>query len=357
MPAYTLCERPSELTGELGGADRIGVDTEFMRESTYFSQLCLVQVSTGHDIYCIDPLTDEDQGDFWAAVCRPGWVLHSARQDIEVIFQSAGRLPETILDTQIAAALLGFQPQIGYANLVSELFGVDLPKTHTRANWAKRPLPERFLDYAAEDVEYLLPAWDELADRLAAKGRLEWAEADSLALLDPALYEVDPSAAVQRLRGARNLRGGRRAAAARLAEWREREALKRDRPRQWILRDAVLIDIACRMPKSLKELADIDNMPARLVQRAGNEILAAIRQAASDKGDYRPPAAPDERQKSLLKQMQRIVAGAADELGIAAETIASKKELSAVILGRDSDSRLFRNWRRDLVGNELAALL
>lgn len=357
MPAYTLCERPSELTPQLGDADRIGVDTEFMRESTYFSQLCLVQVATGRDIYCVDPLADEDQADFWEALCRPCWVLHSARQDIEVISQTAGRMPAQILDTQIAAALLGFQPQIGYANLVSELFSVDLPKTHTRANWAKRPLPERFLDYAAEDVEYLLPAWEELAGRLEAKGRLEWAEADSRALLDPALYEVEPSTAVLRLKGARNLRGGRRATAARLAEWREREALKRDRPRQWILRDPVLIDIACRMPKALKELADIDNMPARLVQRAGKEILAAVRQAASDAHDYRPPGAPDEQQKSLLKQMQRVVAKAADDLGIAAETIASKKELSAVIVGREPDSRLFRDWRRDLVGNELAALL
>ena len=234
---------------------------------------------------------------------------------------------------------------------------MELPKTHTRANWAARPLPEKFLDYAAEDVEYLLPAYEILAQRLEQKGRLGWAESDSLLLLDPVLYDIDPDKAISRLKGARNLRGRRRAVAHRLAAWRESEALTRNRPRQWILRDSVIVDIAQHMPSTLQDLARIDDMPDKLVKRAGQQVLAAIAGAANDANDYRPPRAPDEEQKSLLKDMQQLVAECARDLDIAAETIASKKELAAVIVGGNRDSRVFGGWRRELIGEQLASLM
>jgi ribonuclease D len=356
MPAYTFVEQPAIAVPALEKSDRIGVDTEFMRERTFYAQLCLVQIATSDGIYCIDPLGRRDIDDFWRALDARDWVLHSARQDIEVLYQSSGRMPAGIFDTQIAAALLGYQPQIGYANLVTELFGVELDKSHTRANWARRPLPEAILEYAAEDVEYLLPAYEELARRLEDRGRLDWAIADSAELLDPALYAVDPSAAVERLKGAKSFRGARRAAAVRLAEWREAEAQRVDRPRQWILRDSALLDIAYRLPASTRELSAIDDMPPKLVRRAGTEILAAVSEAAADEHDYEPPPRPDEAQKALLKRLQGLVAQRADELGIAAETIAAKKELSAIVAG-ERNSRLLRGWRRDVIGREIEALL
>lgn len=357
MPAYTYVDEPAEMIARLDGLARIGIDTEFMRERTYFSQLCLVQIGAPNHIYCVDPMTDVDLSAFWDMLCARTSVLHSGRQDIEVLFHTAGRMPQRVLDTQVAAALSGFQPQIGYANLVRELFDVELPKTHTRANWAQRPLPEKLLDYAAEDVEYLLPAWDALAERLDRKGRVAWAEADSAELLDPALYDIDPARAIARVKGARNLRGRRRAAAAGLAHWREAEALKRDRPRQWILKDTVLIEIANRLPQDHKELSRIDALPAKLVARAGDEMLAAIAAASSDGDDYRPPSSPDEAQKSLLKKMQSVVADRAAELDIAAETIASRKELAALIIDGERRSRLLDGWRRELIGDELAQLI
>lgn len=357
MPAYTLVEQPDRLLAWLDSHQRFGVDTEFMRERTFFSELCLIQIAAADDIFCVDPLAGNDMNEFWNSMCQRTWVLHSARQDIEVVYQTAARMPTSIFDTQIAAALLGYPPQMGYGNLVQELFDVELPKTHTRANWAARPLPEKFLDYAAEDVEYLLPTYEILAERLEQKGRLAWAEADSLLLLDPALYDIDPDKAILRLKGARNLRGIRRAVAHRLAAWRESEALRRNRPRQWILRDSVMVDIAQRMPSTLRDLARIDDMPDKLVKRAGQQILAAVASAAKDANDYRPPRAPDERQKSLLKDMQQLVAECARDLDIAAETIASKKELAAVIVGGDRDSRVFGGWRRELIGEQLASLM
>lgn len=361
MPAFTLINGASDFTGKLRAHERVAVDTEFMRERTFFSQLCLVQVATRDHIYCVDPLTDQNLDEFWQVMIESTWVLHSARQDIEVIYQTAGRMPGQIFDTQIAAALLGFQPQMGYAGLVKELFDVELPKTHTRANWSARPLPEEYLQYAAEDVEYLLPAYDKLTELLDKKGRLAWANADSALLLNPALYDNSPKGAISRLKGARNLRGRRRAAAEQLAEWRESEALRRDRPRQWILRDNVVIDIAHRLPSTLRELGDIEDMPGKVVQRAGDEILAAVSRAdgngSGNGNNYRPPGPPDEQQKTVLKQMQGLVAECAEDLGIAAETIASKKELAGVIIGGVRDSRVFDGWRKDLIGDQLTSLL
>ncbi len=357
MPAFTFVDQPDRIAANFDQQNIIGVDTEFMRERTFFSQLCLVQISTSTEIYCVDPLSGEDMADFWQAINACTWVLHSSRQDIEVIYQTAGFIPASIFDTQIAAALLGFAPQIGYAGLIKELFGVELAKAHTRANWTTRPLPDEYLQYAAEDVEYLLPAYKELTTRLDKLGRLQWAESDSRLLLNPDLYDIDPNTAVSRLKGARNLRGRRRTAAVRLAAWRETEALKRDRPRQWILKDNVLIDIACKLPDTVNELTSIGEIPAKLIQRAGSDILAAVSNSTNDTSNYRPPRPPDEQQKMQLKKMQAVVAECAMDLDIATETIASKRELSAVVIGGTRDSRVFSGWRDELVGQRLAQML
>lgn len=357
MPHYRFIENPDAVAGDLRDHLHLGIDTEFMRERTYFAQLCLVQVATPDEIYCVDPLVDAVQEKFWTELLAHDWVVHSARQDIEVVFQSAGAMPASVFDTQIAAGLLGYPAQMGYAGLISELFDVDMAKSHTRADWSKRPLREAYLQYAAEDVEYLLPAWEVLGERLEDQGRLAWALEDSRLLLDPALYEISPEQALERLKGARNLRGRKRAAAARLAAWREAEAIKRDRPRQWIMRDNVLLDIAFKLPTSETELAAIDNLPPKVVTRVGKELLHAVDASASDEHGYKPPGPPDESQKALLKEMQARVAACAQELGIAAETLASKRELSAIIISGNQNSKVFEGWRAGLIGDELRSML
>ena len=357
MPEFTLVDRPETIKNQLNSHYRIGVDTEFMREWTFFAQLCLVQIATADHIYCVDPLIDDDMRPFWDEMLNRVWVLHSARQDIEVIYQTTECMPRRIFDTQIAAGLLGYAPQLGYAGLVNELFDIELPKSHTRADWTQRPLPAAVLKYAAEDVEYLLPAFDLLAESLDKKGRLSWAEEDSAALLDPVLYSISPQLAVLRLKGARNLRGRSRAAAARLAAWRESEALRANRPRQWIIKDNVLLNMVENRPSSAGELARIDGLAPGLLRRAGEDLLAAIGASASDNNDYEPPARADEAQKALLKMLQVSIAECAADLGLAAETIASKKELSAVVLSDNRESRLFAGWRRDIIGDQLLKLL
>jgi ribonuclease D len=344
------------IDDELSASTLLGIDTEFMREKTYFAELCLVQLSIGPRIFCADPLGAAKLVSFWSALTACEWVLHSGRQDMEVIYQASGKMPARLFDTQVAAALLGFAPQLGYAGLVSELFQVDLDKSHTRADWSRRPLSDEVLRYAAEDVKFLLPAYDELRQRLDKLGRFDWAMQDSVDLLDRSLYEVDPTQAVERVKGARNMKGVAHAAAARLAEWREREALKRNRPRQWILRDTVLLEIAQSRPDSRNALLKIKDLAERTVARAGEQILDAIAAAENDRADYVPPARPDEAEKSMLKKSLQVVAECAAELGINAEIVAPRKELAAAVSGQ-RDSRVFRGWRRELVGSSLEDLL
>ncbi|MDH3532943.1 MAG: ribonuclease D [Gammaproteobacteria bacterium] len=355
MPAYSLVDRPDTIRSELRQQHRIGVDTEFMRERTFFAELCLVQISTPDHIFCIDPLAGGDMQAFWDNATARTWVLHSARQDIEVIYQTSQRMPQRIFDTQIAAGLLGYAPQLGYAGLVSELFGVEIAKTHTRADWSRRPLSDALLQYAAEDVKYLLPAHELLAARLEQQGRLAWAEEDSAQLLEPALYDLDPQLAIDRLRGAKNLHGASRAAATRLAVWRETEALRANRPRQWIARDAALLSLARSLPTSIEELQEIEGLAPGLVRRSGRNVLAAIAASREDNNKYRPPAAPDEAEKALLKRMQAAVIACAADLGLANETVASRKDLAAVIAG--ADSRVLRGWRREVIGAALLELV
>lgn len=357
MPHYLLVDHPDTISSSLTGHDHLGIDTEFMREKTYFAQLCLLQIATADEIYCVDPLTDNGQREFWRELLARDWVVHSARQDLEVVSQTAGSMPASVFDTQVAAGLLGYPAQMGYAGLVKDLFDVDMDKSHTRADWTKRPLREEYLQYAAEDVEYLLPAYERLGERLDRAGRLDWARQDSRLLLDPKLYDISANQAIDRLKGARNFRGQRRAAATRLAAWRESEAISRNRPRQWIMRDNVLLEIAYKLPASEDQLVRIEGMPPKLLNRMGTHLLQAIEASAADENDYSPPRPPDDEQKALLKEMQARVAACAKDLDIAAETVASKRELAEVIVSGSRESRVFSGWRRDIVGSDLLDLM
>ena len=182
MPEYQFVDLKTDdrLGTTVPEQSRIGVDTEFVREKTFYAQLCLIQIATESEIYCADPMGLDARNDdrakaLWQAITTPAWILHSGRQDLEVIYQTVALMPREVFDTQVAAALLGYQPQIGYGNLVNELFGIELAKLHTRADWSQRPLPNALMQYAAEDVQYLLPAYDTLSERLEKLGRLQWA--------------------------------------------------------------------------------------------------------------------------------------------------------------------------------------
>lgn len=344
-----------QLVSLLAENQLIGLDTEFMREKTYYAQLCLAQLNTGKHIYCVDPLAELDLDSFWQKLTECTLVVHSGRQDIEVLYQTARCMPLHIFDTQIAAAFLGHAPQIGYANLVKALFSAELAKSHTRADWSKRPLQPAVLEYAAEDVEYLLPAYELLSDQLRAKGRLEWAQEDSSAMLDKSLYASEPGTAINRVKGARSFSGVARSIAEALAEWRERRAELRNRPRQWIMKDTVLLELASLQPHTSGALAAIEGISAGTVERQGEQLLQIIntpRPAAA----HIPPQKPDDAEKALLKELAAKVAAIAKELDVAAEILAPKKELIDAVAG-DRKSRAFSGWRLATVGTALLEIL
>ncbi|HEX7081058.1 MAG TPA: HRDC domain-containing protein [Gammaproteobacteria bacterium] len=336
-----------ELCGAVASADIVAIDTEFVRERTYYPQLCLVQVATESLVACVDCLADIELSRLFEALARPDlvWALHSGRQDLEVIRQRAGILPRRLIDTQIAAALAGHGAQTGLQEMLAAVLGVDIGKGYTRTDWSARPLPEGAIRYAFDDVRYLLPLLRRLEAQLAALGRVEWAAEDSARLLAEAARD-DLLPIWARLKGVHNLAEDQRAAALVLVKWRERAAQRLDRPRRWIMSDELLARIAQARPRTRTQLAAIPDMPRRLAQRSGDEILAAL--AARDSADVAEELrrlAPTERpDREALKALQARVKERALELGILPEVLASRRELAAW-LGGAPPAPLVSGWR------------
>src|SRR3981081_3134731 len=224
----------------------IGVDTEFLRERTFFPKLCLLQLAAGGQIWCVDTLRigslDPLMPALTAAAARK--VIHAARQDLEAVYLSTKHVMTPVFDTQIAAGCIGLKPQVGYAELVKTLLDVTVPKGQTRTDWSKRPLTREQLEYAADDVWYLGDVANHLSQRLRELEREHWVLEDCRALEDQELYEPDPALAWSRLRGLAQLTPAPRARAKAVAVWRAKLARARGLPRAWILPDASIFSIA-----------------------------------------------------------------------------------------------------------------
>jgi ribonuclease D len=350
----------AEACDKLAAESKLYADTEFMRVRTYTPQLALLQFAAKSQVYCVDPVANLDLSKLWEIVMDPGRtkVFHSGKQDYEAFYFALGDTPKNLFDTQIAAALCGHPPQIGYAGIVEARFGASISKSQTRSNWLQRPLSEAQLNYAAEDVEYLAPLYEQLCDELAAFGRLEWALEDSNALTDVSLYRPDPDNAWQRLKNLHFSHPAEQARARLLAAWREERSVVLDKPRSWILSDAVLRDIAALNPASVADLSKVADLPPATLRKSGAKLLELVQAAneASRNGAIQPlqQERPDSEHKALLKQLSKIVAARADELQIPAEILASKKELNAIILG-DLQQRPLQGWRSNEIGQLLLA--
>jgi ribonuclease D len=355
----TTSKALAELTAHLAAQGSIGLDTEFLRERTYRAQLCLVQLSAGSDAVCIDPLTLEDLAPLARTLSAQTVtkVMHASRQDIEVLLPIAGKL-RPVFDTQIAAALAGLPPQIGYAELVRRLLGKELPKTHTRTDWSHRPLSAEQVDYALDDVRYLLPLKSSLTQQLERRGRLPWLAEDLAALEDERNFTTEPEDAWQRVKGLAALDPARARLARALAAWRERRAIDRNRPRGWILDDLALREIVVQVPRSLSALAAVAGVAPGLVKHCGEEILACVR--AADVPDPAPPLPgrprPDPVKMNRVKQLGAINQAIAAELGLSPEVLATRRDLEKLADGRQ-DAAVLRGWRRGVVGERLLAAL
>ncbi len=344
-------------------AASVSLDTEFMREKTYRAELCLVQIAVGADAVCIDPLALAAAGADLSPLAplltspRTVKVMHAARQDLEVLLPAVG-LVQPVFDTQVAAALAGHPSQVGYAELARRLLGVELPKAHTRTDWTRRPLSPEQQEYALDDVRHLEALRVSLLDTLAAKGRIAWLEEELAALANADTLRVDPDEAWKKIKGLPSLDPERQRLAQSLAAWRERRAVERNRPRGWILDDAVLREVLLRVPRSANALASLPEMQESVVRKCGEEILALVNDAGVS--DPPPPLPrrerPDPAQVALVKKLADVAGEVAKGLEINTEVLATRRELEKLAAGR-RDISLLRGWRANVVGENLLAAL
>lgn len=333
------------------------LDTEFVRVDTYYPKLCLIQVGDAEQAVCVDTLALADLGPLLDALYAPGSikVFHAAAQDLEILVRLRGRCPQPLFDTQIAATLLGIGDQIGYAGLIEKRLGITLDKSLSRTDWARRPLSDAELAYAAADVAHLATVFLALQDELAAAGRLAWLAEDCARLADASLYVTRPEDAWQRLRGLARMDASAQTVAAALAAWRETEAQERDRPRKWIIDDDAIYRLAERRPDSPAQLAALGVLPPKTLERHGATLLDVIAEACAE-----PPRKRmhDEEltatQKQRLRELQNAVQTRAAELGLPPGYLGPRADL-VELLRRGAGARvpLLAGWRREQCGETL----
>ena len=341
-----FCDRASK-------AEALALDTEFMRERTYYPELCLIQAALPDEIVLIDPLSELDLSPLAQLMASGGdKILHACRQDQEVLVAALKSAPMPLFDTQHAAALCGFPPQWSYAALVTQFSGVELAKTATRTDWSRRPLSTQQLEYAADDVRYLIDIRAQLMDKLAALGRLDWFAQDMRAMESQPL-DVEPMQAWQRVKGKGLQQGRPRAVLQTLAAWRELRGQSRNRPRRWVLSDEALLAIANAQPQTVQALAALSDVPEGVVRNQGSELLDCVAQAQDLEIPHLEQRIPD---KAVIAGLQTTLRKIAQELELDSSLLATRADLNALVLDGHSP-RLQNGWRADVVGDVLAGQL
>ena len=366
LPAPVLVTTSAELAAlcfRLRQEPWITIDTEFMRERTYYPELCVVQLASSVDVAVVDAqapgLDLEPLGALLAdrAVLK---VFHAARQDVEIFLERYGAVPAPLFDTQVAAMVAGFGDQVGYDALVQALTGGNIDKAHRFSDWSARPLSASQIAYAAADVTHLRDVYRRLRDRLDQEGRLEWVAQEMAVLDDPATYRADPETIWERLRpktGNRRMLALLRATAA----WREREAQRVNVPRGRLLKDESLLEIAATAPKTGEELARVRGITRGFAEgRSGVGLLTALREAAALPDD-KLPAAPRGKDgprpsPALVALLKVLLAAKCEEHHVAPRLLASSEELDRLATEAEPAIPAMSGWRREVFGADALAL-
>ncbi len=374
MSASAEHERLQALSDGAREAGRLALDTEFMGEGRYRTLLCLVQLAipesedAGERILVVDPLADGFDGSALAEVLADPAieiVVHAGRQDVALVRRCLRTEVRNVFDTQVAAGFAGLGAQSSYDSLLTEVLGLRVAKTASFTRWDARPLSPEQLAYAREDVVHLLELASELERRLQELGRLQWAreECEPLALSSD---ERDPEAIFARLPRIGTLNAAARPIARELVHWRERTAVRHDRPVQSVLGDATLVEIAKRRPSSRAELEKIRGVGASAGGRRAEDLLDAVRRGRERPPDPPPPSTrgpvPKPDDAPLVALAEALLRARAREAGLAYELLAARADLQAIVAaaragGEEADVRTLRGWRRELVGAELLELL
>lgn len=348
----------SKAVEEASHSDFVTFDTEFMRETTYWPKLCLVQFAGDKGGHLVDPLAAGiDLAPLFDLLDREDVtkVFHAARQDIEIFYHLSGRTPRALFDTQVAGMVCGLGESISYENLIRETTGHAVDKSSRFTDWSRRPLSEKQLDYALADVTHLREAYVVLAKRITDSGRASWIEAEMAFLTDPAIYQTEADEAWRRLK----IRTGSRkmlAALKGLAAWREREAQARDVPRQRILKDDALLDIAGHAPRTIADLDGLRSVPKGYAQsRNGQAVIDAVSAGLALAPDQIPQLERVERlpdtDSGLVDALKLLLKLKADDAGVAPRLIANASELDRLAALAEPDVPSMHGWRREVFGN------
>ena len=357
MPIITDTRALADFCGRLKSTDFITVDTEFMREKTYWPILCLVQVAGPDEAKAIDALADGiDLSPLFELMADESVlkVFHAARQDLEIFHHLAGRLPAPVFDTQVAAMVCGFGDSVGYEALVTKLVNAKIDKGSRFTDWTLRPLSDRQIVYALDDVTHLRPAYGKLAKKLHANGRESWLEEEMAVLADPNIYTGNPDGAFRRIK-ARSTSTRMLAVLKELAAWRELEAQRRDVPRNRVLRDEALVEIAHHTPTTPEQLARTRGLGRRLAEGAmGQSLIAAVTAGVATPEEDRPrvakPRPPARGAGPVIELLKVLLKMRCEAHDVAQRLIASSADLERIATENKADVPAMAGWRREIFG-------
>lgn len=345
-----LCER-------LSAAKVIFFDTEFIRERTFYPNLCLLQIGVDNELFAVDPLKVDAQPLLELLVsCETLVVLHSGRQDLEILFNATGKLPKNVFDTQIAATVCGFGEQVGYQQLVSKLTGNEIDKSQRFTDWSKRPLSAQQIDYALKDVEYLPKIYEKLNAQIEKENRKQWLLDDEKALLDLETYKEDPENAWKKIKS-KNKRHADVAVLRELAKWRDEQAMSQNKPRRRIVSDDVLIEFAIQKPKTPQALERF-----RKVGNVSHETMQKLQQIVIAADDLPKESQPKNRRSNkdgfddeVLDMLKLLLKYNSSKMGVVPKLVASGEDLANFIRGEEV--QFLEGWRYEAFGADAEKLL
>jgi ribonuclease D len=344
-------------------AEFVAIDTEFMRDKTYWPQLCLVQIAGPDEAAAIDSLApgiDLAPLHQLMADTKVTKVFHAARQDVEIFFHLTGKIPTPLVDTQVAAMVCGFGDSVSYENLAAKLAGARIDKSSRFTDWAQRPLTDRQLQYALSDVTHLRPAYEHLARRLAKTGRSEWVAEEMAVLISPATYRLEPREAWRRIKF-RNDKPRALAILREIAAWREEEAQRRDLPRGRILKDESLCEIAAHAPHNVDELARCRGLSRSIAEnKQGQAILAAVKRGLDIPANQLPPVPPRRDLPAglgpVVELLRVLLKMRCEDHEVAQKLVASADDLELIAADDEADVPAMSGWRREIFGADALAL-
>ena len=340
----------------------LAIDTEFIRENTYYPSLCLIQIAGSDFASAIDPLSGVDLSIIWKLLENKNIlkVFHAARQDIEIFLNLTGKIPYPIYDTQIAAMFCGLGDQIGYEGLVNKFLGLSVNKELQFTNWLQRPLSKNQIEYAISDVTHLIKIYPIITKLINDSNRTEWVEKEMQSISDQSLYKIDPLDIWKRIK-LKNSKPKTLNLLKYLAAWRENECKEKNIPRNKLIRDDVLVNVSYQSPQTIIELKKIRAFPKQLSHKNCNDIIETIQNANRIIQEDWPNVIKTYKKSNIssnsLELLKLLLKFSSEESGLAEKLIANNDDLRDLIEAKNNDLRVFKGWRNDIFGKEAISLL